>query len=132
MSDTSRAQAASAAASSHYMVTRSVTAEPDVCMIVIDMRNLYDERATMTQAIGYCCEVAPEIFSVTDSPQIYLQFYERSGDKELMTITMRLTRDTSTAMDWEYWSLYKYSQQQAFFDSLDGYSLHRDYKNALK
>ena len=127
------AETATAFANSSTCTTRAVSAESDVCMIEIDMDHLFSDNSAMINSIQYCCDLAPMIFKNDDIPMIYLQFFEKGRDKygneiDMMTITMRLTRDTAEKMNFEYFDTWAYTRQLAFFSVLDGYSLYGEYK----
>lgn len=105
--------------------------------IHVDLRNLYDERNTISDVIRFSIDFSRRAFTRNDIPQIRFFFHEpghnASGQRiDMQTITMKIKKATFAKIDIDYYYKWTANNQLAYLKALDAYTLYRDYKQVVK
>ena len=107
---------------------------PDVIYVDVKQEGLFfDTQSLLIASIRFAIEYMQEAFLLDQAPQLYFRFHENGRDQygqqvDMITITMRITREKAAELNLEYFHEYAVTKQLAFLQAINGYSLFRDYK----
>lgn len=111
---------------------------PDVIYVDVKQEGYYyDTESLLIASIRFAIEYMQEALLLDQVPQLYFRFHENGRDQygkqiDMVTITMRITRERAAELDLEYFHEYAVTKQLAFLQAINGYSLFRDYKAIAK
>lgn len=117
-------------ADNDVFITKTYDLQPDVLMITAEsVSGKMSYQPGM--AVLYVCKTANAAFEASKAPMLYYVFREEGKN----TITMRLTAETASFIDFEkFLTMYGHvdgSSVAVFLTGMDGYSLIGDYKPLL-
>lgn len=107
---------------------------PDVIYVDVQQEGFFfDTQSLLIASIRFAIEYMQEAFLLDQVPQLYFRFHEKGRDQygqqvDMITITMRITREKAAELNLEYFHEYAVTKQLAFLQAINGYSLFRDYK----
>lgn len=105
--------------------------------IHVDMKNLYDNRNTISDTICFSIDFARRAFLRDDITMIRFFFHEAGRNSygqqvDMQTITMKIKKTTFQKINIDYIYKWPATNQLLYLNALDAYTLYKDYKRVVK
>lgn len=116
---------------------RNCESDDEALYVHVNLKKTYDEWCTISDTIEYSIAYSVRAFSRDDVEMIRFFFHEAgystTGEKlDMITITMKIKKETFEKMDVAYFYEYAPNNQLLFLNSIDAYTLHKDYKKVVR